>query len=229
MRGVIGIAWSPDGSFLATASHEELYVWRTDIWEQIAVLDKQEGLRAVIQPLNIFLRPDTTRYGDEAVLEEFPQTELEITISDASKEHEQPGIQTNLQHNTNTQVFDVFLCYNEQDRPAVKQIGDQLKQYGVLPWLDEWELPPGLPREPLLEQQIKQTKAAAVFVGQNGFAPWQRMEMDALLREFADRGCPVIPVLLPDASAKPELPPFLKLMTWVDFHLQEPDPLQQLL
>ncbi len=39
--------------------------------------------------------------------------------------------------------FDVFLCHNSADKPAVKRIGEKLKQRGILPWLDEWELRPG--------------------------------------------------------------------------------------
>jgi hypothetical protein len=66
-------------------------------------------------------------------------------------------------------------------------------------------------------------------VGKGGLGPWQREELDAFLREFVDRGCPVIPVLLPDAPAKPALPVFLRSMIWVDFRVKEPDPLQRLL
>jgi hypothetical protein len=40
--------------------------------------------------------------------------------------------------------------------------------------------------------------------------------MRAFLSEFSSRGCPVIPVILPDAQIVPELPIFLKQMTWVD-------------
>ena len=126
-------------------------------------------------------------------------------------------------------MFDVFLCHNGQDKPAVKQIGEQLKHHGILPWLDEWELRPGLPWQRLLEEQIEQIKAAAVFVGKDGIGPWQRQELDAFLREFVRRGCPVIPVVLSDAPQKPALPMFLKAMTWVDFRIQDSDPMQRLL
>ena len=46
--------------------------------------------------------------------------------------------------------------------------------------------------------------------------PWQDREMRGCLSEFVERGLPVIPVLLPNASIKPELPLFLKQFTWVD-------------
>jgi len=104
-----------------------------------------------------------------------------------------------------------------------------LKNRGILPWLDEWELQPGLPWQRLLERQIGQIKSAAVFVGKDGIGPWQHRELDAFLREFVNRGCPVIPILLPDAPKEPELPIFLKGMTWVDFRRQDPKPIEQLL
>lgn len=125
--------------------------------------------------------------------------------------------------------FDVFLCHNSEDKPAVKEIGQRLKEQGILPWLDEWELRPGLPWQRLLEQQIAQIKSAAVFIGQSGIGPWQQLELEAFLREFVARGCPVIPVLLPDAPKKPELPVFLRGMTWVDFRKREPDPTERLI
>lgn len=125
--------------------------------------------------------------------------------------------------------FDVFLCHNGEDKPAVKEIGKQLKEHGIIPWLDEWELRPGLPWQPVLEQQIGQIKSAAVFVGQAGIGPWHQMELYAFLSEFARRGCPVIPVLLPDAPTEPHLPLFLHSVTWVDFRKQEPDPIEQLI
>ena len=107
-------------------------------------------------------------------------------------------------------AFDVFLCHNNKDKLEVKKIGEQLKERGILPWLDEWELRPGFPWQRLLEEQIEQIKSAAVFVGKDGVGPWQRQEMDAFLREFANRGCPVIPVLLEYAPSEPKLPLFLR-------------------
>lgn len=85
--------------------------------------------------------------------------------------------------------FDVFLCHNSQDKPAVKQIGQELRERGLVPWLDVWELRPGLPCQRELEDQIENTGAAAVFVGKDGLGPWQTLEIEALLREFVKRGC----------------------------------------
>jgi hypothetical protein len=89
-------------------------------------------------------------------------------------------------------------------------------------------LRPGLPWQRLLEQQIAHIKSAAVFVGEEGIGPWQRQELDAFLREFTRRSCPVIPVVLPNAPMQPDLPLFLKGMTWVDFRRQDPEPMKNL-
>ena len=125
-------------------------------------------------------------------------------------------------------TFDVFLCHNDRDKPQVKQIGRDLKGLGILPWLDEWELRPGMPWQDALEQQIGCVKSAAVFVGSEGVGPWQHQELAAFLRRFVDQKSPVIPVLLPDAPAEPDLPLFLVGMTWVDFRDSDPDPMKRL-
>jgi formylglycine-generating enzyme required for sulfatase activity len=126
------------------------------------------------------------------------------------------------------QQFDVFLCHNSEDKPAVIQIAQQLQQNNLKPWLDVWELQPGAIWQYSLEQQIERIGAVAVFVGQQGLGPWQSEEIYAFLQEFISRKCPVIPVMLADAPEQPKLPIFLRNRHWVDFRLQAPDPLVQL-
>lgn len=186
-------------------------------------LDRQRALQNIVEQLTDFVNKWHAAH---------PSTSEPLIIqSNASPGSEYASISSASasQDKVHRQEFDVFLCYHAQDRPAVKHIAKQLKQHGILPWLDEWELQPGLPWQDALERQIKHIQSAAVFVGQNGIGPWQRQELRALIREFVKRECPVIPVLLPDAPGKPDLPLFLDGMTWVDFSLQDPDPLQQLI
>lgn len=125
-------------------------------------------------------------------------------------------------------LFDVFLCHNTADKPAVRKVAASLKKLGLKPWLDVDELPPGQPWQPLLEQQISEIRSVAVFVGKTGVRPWQSMELQAFIHEFLNRKCPVIPVVLQDAPEKPELPIFLRNYGWVDFRQSEPEPLGQL-
>jgi len=125
--------------------------------------------------------------------------------------------------------FDVFLCHNNEDKPSVREIARQLKEAKILPWLDESELPPGMPWIPLLEEQIDNIRSAAVFFGSAGIGPWQQEELSGFLRQFVKRRLPVVPVLLPDAPAEPELPVFLGARTWVDFRSRESRPLERLI
>ena len=125
--------------------------------------------------------------------------------------------------------FDVFLCHNSKDKPAVIQIAEQLKQRKIVPWLDIWHLRPGFSWQDSLEEQINQIGAAAVFVGNSGFGPWQDQEIKAFIRAFVKRKCPVIPVLLLDAPQEPELPVFLQGLMWVDFRQPDPEPMRQLM
>lgn len=139
-----------------------------------------------------------------------------------------PPWQEELQRKRRSGQFDVFLCHHTADKPAVKRIAQGLKEAGILPWLDIWELPPGLPWQPELEGQIGRISSAAVFIGSTGFGPWQEQEINAFLRAFVKRKIPVIPVMLADAPAQPELPTFLEGMVWVDFRNSDPDPMTML-
>jgi len=124
--------------------------------------------------------------------------------------------------------FDVFLCHNWEDKPAVRRLAQQLRERGLRPWLDERELRPGLPWQPMVEDVIAGIPAAAVIVGQSGVGPWQNQELAAFLRQFVRRRCAVIPVLLPGANPL-DLPIFLDGLTWVDLSVVEPDPIDQLI
>jgi hypothetical protein len=136
-----------------------------------------------------------------------------------------------LQAKINKGEFDVFLCYNDEDKIEMRAIDEYLKQEGIYPWLDEEQLRPGIPWQRELEKQIDKVKSVAVFVGKDGIGPWQRMEMEGFLRRFVERDepCPVVPVILPDSENTPELPIFLRGMTWVDFRKIVPDPMKQLI
>lgn len=124
--------------------------------------------------------------------------------------------------------FHVFLCHNSTDKEAVMKIARELRRRKLRPWLDVCELQPGLRWQPELEKLIATIASAAVFVGPSGIGPWQDMEIEAILRQFAERKCPVIPVILTNVTGQPKLPLFLQGQTWVDFRRLDPDPLDQL-
>ena len=126
-------------------------------------------------------------------------------------------------------TFDVFLCHKSEDKDEVKEVARMLTSRGVSVWLDEQQLRPGLAWQVALEKQINSIRTAAVFVGDSGVGPWQNLEMRALLSEFVSRQCPVIPVILQSASGVPELPIFLRQLTWVDFRANAESAMKRLI
>ena len=122
--------------------------------------------------------------------------------------------------------FDVFLCHNWKDKPAVRDLAQRLRARGLRPWLDERQLRPGERWQPALEAVIAKIPAAAVIIGSE-MGPWQAQELDAFLRQRSKRRCVVVPVLLPGPHPE-NLPLFLDAMTWVDLAATEPDPIDRL-
>jgi len=117
--------------------------------------------------------------------------------------------------------YDVFLSHSSIDKPRVEELARRLKQAGIEPFLDKWNLIPGQPWAEALEEALRQSSACAVIIGPGPFGPWHHEEMRAALehRVSGSRGkFPVIPVLLPAAQQPQDrdLPMFLKRMLWVD-------------
>ena len=165
--------------------------------------------------------------------DEEPSAQAEAAVTEmnrhADERRDRSVAATRLMGKTKTGDYDVFLCHNAKDRPQVTAIGEQLKELGILPWLDIWEIRPGMrwPRE--LQRRIKSVKSAAVFIGPRGVGPWQEVEAETILREFIRRNRPIIPVILKGRSGTPRLPPFLSSWHMVDMRKEDPDPLEQLI
>ena len=124
--------------------------------------------------------------------------------------------------------YDVFLSYNSRDRQDVVAIGERLKERGILPWLDIWELRPGTRWQKELHKHLTAIKSAAVFIGPSGIGPWEELETESLLRDIAKHDRPVIPVILSGCEGSPEFPPFLDLLHAVDMREPWPDPFERL-
>ncbi|EDX82374.1 hypothetical protein S7335_820 [Synechococcus sp. PCC 7335] len=124
--------------------------------------------------------------------------------------------------------FDVFLCHNSEDKDVVTEIGNRLRLCGINPWLDIWNLRPGIDLQDALGEEIANIQTVAVFIGSAGIGSWQGEEIKFFIREFIERDCLVFPVLLESAPDELELPPLLAGKTWVDFRSSIPDPLEQL-
>ncbi|GAB3587018.1 toll/interleukin-1 receptor domain-containing protein [Acetobacter peroxydans] len=113
-------------------------------------------------------------------------------------------------------AFDIFLCHNSSDKPAVRLLNTRLKATGIKTWFDEEALLPGQVWQDELERQIGSIGACAVIVGPNGEGPWQENERRVFINEFIKRSCLIVPVLITGASAVPTLPLFLQQFMWCD-------------
>ena len=125
-----------------------------------------------------------------------PEAALAEMNRSADDQRDRNVAEARLRGKIETRDYDVFLCYNSQDRERVKAVGEQLKDSGILPWLDVWEIRPGTRWQQELQKQIKSIKSAAVFIGPKGRGPWQDVEVESLLTQLVKRKCPIIPVIL---------------------------------
>jgi len=146
----------------------------------------------------------------------------------ADERRDQNAAELRIRGKIETGDFDVFLCHNSKDKAQVMAIGERLKERGILPWLDTWEIRPGTRWQQELQKHIKSVSSAAVFIGPAGAGPWQDVEVEALLTEIANRRRPLIPVILEGRKGQPRLPSFLKIWHEVDMRQPDPDPFEQL-
>jgi WD40 repeat protein len=122
---------------------------------------------------------------------------------------------------TSKSSHDLFLSYNSADHVVVENIARKLRDQGLKPFLDRWELAPGIRWRSELEETLNSCKAVAIFVGRGEMGSWQQREVDvALDLQSRSPSLPVIPVLLP--GCEPPLG-FLRQLTWVDLRTQTHD------
>jgi tetratricopeptide (TPR) repeat protein len=126
----------------------------------------------------------------------------------------------------------VFLSHSTADKPAVEALAHRLANEGIQTWLDKWNLVPGEPWQPAIEEALADSETCAIVIGPSGLSPWQTEEMRvAINRRVTDtqQRFRVIPVLLPGAK-RDSLPALLVAGTWVEFRdsIDEPDAFHRL-
>lgn len=169
-----------------------------------------------------------------SLLDEQPReaTATDVAVAEmnrsADEQRNQNVVDTRLKGKIEASDYDVFFCYNTPDRNQVKVIASRLKERGILPWLDVWDVRPGTRWQDELARQITSIKAVAVFLGPGRTGPWQNLEIEEILKQFAQRKRLVIPVILENRLGQPHLPGFLGLWHVVDMRQPEPDPMDQL-
>lgn len=117
------------------------------------------------------------------------------------------------------QQFDVFLAHNSIDKPLVRIIAEELKQFKIKAWVDEEQILPGEYFQDSIQKAISKVNSAAICIGRSGLGRWQKNELRALISQCSIRQIPVIPVLLPGVDEIPEESNFifLKEINWIKF------------
>jgi hypothetical protein len=118
--------------------------------------------------------------------------------------------------------YDVFLSYNSADHGVVENVTRKLRDEGLEPFLDRWNLAPGMRWRSKLEKTLGSCKAVAIFVGRGEVGSWQRREVGvALDLQSRNPSLPVTPVLLPGCQAPLG---YLSQLNWVDLRTQANGP-----
>ncbi len=115
--------------------------------------------------------------------------------------------------------YHVFLSHNSNDKDAVEPLAVMLRDKGLNPFLDKWNLVPGEPIENALIEALENSDSAVIFVGPGGEGPWQSEEMRDILKRAvkSHNEFRAIPVLLPDASTEALEKSFLGSRLWIEF------------
>lgn len=149
--------------------------------------------------------------------------------SNANAQRDEDVAATTLRGKREAGDYDVFLCHNVKDKPAVLKIVYELHKRGILPWLDIHDIQPGSRWQQEMAKGIEKSRSAAVLIGPAGPGPWHEAEME-LINDWSARNKSrrVIPVILDGTDNDPELPGFLRVWSTVDMRTADPDPIEQL-
>jgi hypothetical protein len=124
--------------------------------------------------------------------------------------------------NPKKQDFHAFLSHNGADKSLVERLAEELEKRGLACWLDKWNLIPGDPWQPAIEEALAQCDTCVVFFGPLGLGPWHNEEMRLALQQRVnsrERKLRVLPVILPGGQRAKEsdVPGFLQGTTWSSF------------
>lgn len=113
-----------------------------------------------------------------------------------------------------TTRYDVFVSHDGRDKPLIERLCVALQQAGIEPWFDEWALAPGDEWIREVEHVLDSVPAVLVCIGVHGFEPWQDAQRQAAIERAVSAGTSaVVPLLLPGAPERVELPLFLRPRT----------------
>ncbi len=176
---------------------------------------------------------------DLAEQAQLPNERIKDMDAEAQTAQRLAGLLTTITQRRKDAAFDVFLCHNSQDKPAVRELAQNLNDLGLLAWIDEARLLPGDVVQEKLERAIRRAGAVIVCIGPHGLGHWKQVEYHSVYERLIDLSendgdsgfrtsdqLRVIPVLLPGAEVK-QIPAFLKRHVRVDLRKRSAQQLQE--
>jgi len=132
-------------------------------------------------------------------------------------------------------LYDAFLSHNNNDKPAVRQIAQWLRDQAKLKvWFDKWNIRAGDVWQEEIEKALDQSRSCVVFLGSSGLGGWHNEEMRSAIEDrVAHKEMRVIPVLLPNTKIPEKesgLTRFLRRHSYVEFRhdINDAEALQRL-
>lgn len=109
----------------------------------------------------------------------------------------------------------IFLCHSGNDKPFVRRLCTDLRQYGLECWIDETEIKVGESIREKIEEGISRSDYLAIILSNNSIAsPWVAKELDAaFIRQTRQRGVFILPVLIETC----QIPPLISGLKYADF------------
>ncbi|MBS1789998.1 MAG: TIR domain-containing protein [Acidobacteria bacterium] len=123
--------------------------------------------------------------------------------------------------------YDVFISHSEKDKPAVRELAEQLRKDGLRVWFDDWEIKPGDAILLKIQAGLEQSRTLVLVMSQHASASeWVTFEHHSVLfRDPTNQQRRFIPVRLDDA----EIPDALKQFAYVDWRQQANEQYDRLL
>jgi len=128
---------------------------------------------------------------------------------------------------TETEDFDILLCYQGLDQLEVGKISEQLQEYQINFYKYQWESNAENELAVVDGKLVGKINSLGIFIGNNE-APWEDEGIQNLIWRFIDDRLTVILIILPNTQKDLKLPSYLKRRQIVDFRQKNINPILQL-
>ena len=109
----------------------------------------------------------------------------------------------------------IFLSYSSRDKHFTKKLAQELSDYGIKVWFDEWEIKVGDSIVEKINSAIRKNDYLGIILSPNSVeSPWVKKELSAaLMNELEKKYITILPILYKDCK----IPPIISDKRYADF------------